>query len=232
MCLAGHHRSSIKHTTLGCGNRSRPCLCESPGPDSAFIIAGSERKPSWQLVLDKEPLDVHTDSYPDAIYDPEAILGLIYTSGTTGRPKGVTLTHANILANVDHLNYWMPYRKGGVYLHAAPLFHILDFPFMFAAPVFGACQVAIPKFSPQSFCETVERERISHTALVPTMINLLTQFSALKDYDLTSLEGISVRRISHGSRTHSPDESCTAQCKIASGLRTERNRVSHCSAGP
>src|SRR5256712_2338531 len=100
---------------------------------------------SWQLVLDKEPLDVWSDSHPEAIYDPEAILALVYTSGTTGHPKGVVVTHANILANVDHLNYWMPYREGGVHLHAAPIFHILDFPFMFAAPAFGACQVAIPK---------------------------------------------------------------------------------------
>ena len=143
---------------------------------------------SWQLVLDKEPWDARSDSYPDAIYDPQAILALIYTSGTTGRPKGVVLTHANILANVDHLNYWMPYKEGGVHLHAAPIFHIADFPFMFATPAFGACQVTIPKFSPRSFCETVERERVSHTVLVPTMINLLTQFPDLKKYDLTSLE--------------------------------------------
>lgn len=142
----------------------------------------------WQLVLDKEPLDIRTDSYPDAIYDPEAILALIYTSGTTGHPKGVVVTHANILANVNHLNYWMPYREGSVHLHAAPIFHILDFPFMFAAPAFGACQVAIPKFSPQSFCETVQRERVSQSVLVPTMINLLVQFDRLENYDLSSLE--------------------------------------------
>ncbi|MGB6287658.1 MAG: AMP-binding protein, partial [Xanthobacteraceae bacterium] len=91
-------------------------------------------KPSWELVLDQEPLDVQSDSHPEPIYDPEAILALVYTSGTTGHPKGVVVTHANILANVDHLNYWMPYREGGVHLHAAPIFHILDFPFMFAAP--------------------------------------------------------------------------------------------------
>ena len=65
-------------------------------------------KPSWELVLDKEPLDLRSDSHPDAIYDPEAILALIYTSGTTGHPKGVVVTHANIMANVDHINYWKP----------------------------------------------------------------------------------------------------------------------------
>jgi long-chain acyl-CoA synthetase len=143
---------------------------------------------SWQLVLDEEPLDVRGDSYPDAIYDPEAILALVYTSGTTGRPKGVVVTHGNILANVDHLNYWMPYREGGVYLHAAPIFHILDFPLLFAASAFGACQVTIAKFSPRTFCETVERQRVTHTVLVPTMINSLIQFPELKKYDLGSLE--------------------------------------------
>jgi long-chain acyl-CoA synthetase len=145
-------------------------------------------KLSWELVLDQEPLGVQIDCHPEAIYDPQAILALVYTSGTTGHPKGVVVTHANILANVDHLNYWMPYREGSVHLHAAPIFHILDFPFMFAAPAFGACQVAIPKFSPQSFCETVQRERVSQSVLVPTMINLLTQFDKLGNYDLTSLE--------------------------------------------
>ena len=74
------------------------------------------------------------------------------------------------------------------YLHAAPIFHIADFPAMFAAAAFGACQVTIPKFSPQTFCETVQRERVTHTVLVPTMINLLTQFPHLATYDLSSLE--------------------------------------------
>src|SRR6266403_13189 len=141
-----------------------------------------------QLVIDKEPLDLGNDSFPADVYDPDAVFALIYTSGTTGRPKGVALIHTNILANLDHVNYWMRYREGGVYLHAAPIFHIADFPFMFASPAFGTCQTTIPKFSPQAFCEAVERERVTHTVLVPTMINMLTQFEELEKYDLTSLE--------------------------------------------
>ncbi len=143
---------------------------------------------SWQVVLDQDPLDVRDNSLPDPIYDPDAILALIYTSGTTGRPKGVEIRHANILENVYHTNFWFPLEEGAVHLHAAPIFHIADFPFMFAAPAAGACQVTVPKFNPQSFCETVQRERVTHTVLVPTMINMLTQFPDLKNYDLTSLK--------------------------------------------
>src|SRR3989440_3171313 len=143
---------------------------------------------SWQVILDQEPLDIQSDSIPDPIYDPHAILALIYTSGTTGRPKGVEMRHSNILVNVYHTNFWFPLEEGAVHLHAAPIFHIADFPFMFAAPAAGACQVTIPKFNPQSFCERVERERVTHTVLVPTMINMLTQLPDLKNYDLTSLK--------------------------------------------
>jgi long-chain acyl-CoA synthetase len=143
---------------------------------------------AWQRVLDKEPFEIPSDPCPDVFYDPDAVLTLIYTSGTMGRPKGVMLTHANVFSNVHNFNYWMSYREGGVYLHVAPIFHIADFPAMFAAPAFGACQVTLPRFNAQALCETIASEKVTHTVLVPTMINLLTQFADLGRYDLRSLE--------------------------------------------
>src|SRR3977135_3224179 len=71
---------------------------------------------------------------------------------------------------------------------------------MFPCPVFGHLQVTIPKFSPQSFCEMVDRERVTHTVLVPTMINLLTQFADLEKYDLTSL-----RHLAYGGSPMAPE---------------------------
>ncbi len=142
----------------------------------------------WNCILDQAPFEASDNLPPEIIYDPEAVLAMIYTSGTTGRPKGVMLTHANVLSNVTNLNYWMRYREGGTYLHAAPIFHIADLPAVFAAPAFGASQVALPRFDPLSFCEAVEKERISHTVLVPTMMNLLTQFHDVGRFDLSSLE--------------------------------------------
>jgi long-chain acyl-CoA synthetase len=143
---------------------------------------------SWQQVIDQDPLPISSDAVPKIFYDPDAALGLIYTSGTTGQPKGVIVTHGNVLADIHNFNYWMRYTECGTYLHAAPIFHIADFPSMFAAPAFGASQITIPKFSAQTFSETVEREHVTHTVLVPTMINLLTQFVEARKYDLSSLQ--------------------------------------------
>ena len=65
-------------------------------------------------MIDREPLEGAQDELPPEVcYDPEAVLALIYTSGTTGRPKGVMVTHANIMADIHNLNYWMRYTEGG-----------------------------------------------------------------------------------------------------------------------
>lgn len=100
---------------------------------------------------------------------------------------------------MNHVNYWAAF-QGAVYLHAAPIFHIADFPFMFGSAAFGSSQVSIPKFSPKTFCETVERERVTHTVLVPTMLSLLTQYVDLNKHDLTSLG-----HIGYGGSPIAPD---------------------------
>src|SRR4051812_6968 len=84
-------------------------------------LASPTVRVAWQLILDQEPLDIRDDAAPAPSYDPEAVLALIYTSGTTGRPKGVEITHANILENVYHTNFWFPLEEGAVHLHAAPI---------------------------------------------------------------------------------------------------------------
>ena len=77
---------------------------------------------SQQVVLDQEPLDIGEATCPAPIYDPQAVLALIYTSGTTGRPQGVEVTHANILENVYHTTFWLPYCEDSV--HLLSLIHI------------------------------------------------------------------------------------------------------------
>src|SRR3984957_10555144 len=131
----------------------------------------------WEHVIDLAPLyETSEKLYAGEFYDPDAVLVLLYTSGTTGAPKGAALTHANIFSNVHDLNYWLVYREKAVFLHASPMFHIADFPAMFAAPVFGAAQRTLERFDTLSFCTSVQTHGVTHTVLVPSMINTLCQF--------------------------------------------------------
>jgi acyl-CoA synthetase (AMP-forming)/AMP-acid ligase II len=142
-----------------------------------------------ELVIDVDPLDeVEDEPYVGEFYDPDAILVLLYTSGTTGAPKGAALTHANIFSNIHDLNYWLAYREKAVFLHASPMFHIADFPAIFAAPVFGAAQMTLERFDALSFCTSVQTHGVTHTVLVPSMINALCQFPDLAVFNLNSLE--------------------------------------------
>jgi acyl-CoA synthetase (AMP-forming)/AMP-acid ligase II len=143
----------------------------------------------WEHVIDVAPLDeANEEPYAGEFYDPEAILVLLYTSGTTGAPKGAALSHSNVFSNIHDLNYWLAYREKAVFLHASPMFHIADFPAMFAAPVFDAAQVTLPHFDPASFCASVQANGVTHAVLVPSMLNTLCQFEELHAYHLESLE--------------------------------------------
>lgn len=141
----------------------------------------------WEVVLDDTQLGAEGE-LPEPMYDPDAIFGLFYTSGTTGRAKGVMLTHANLHANNLHTLPHIQLGPGKCYLHAAPMFHLADFPCLLMSLGSGACQVTIPRFELQSFCAMVQLHRVTNALLIPTMINFLTQYPELNSFDLSSLE--------------------------------------------
>jgi long-chain acyl-CoA synthetase len=143
----------------------------------------------WEQMIDVVPLgDANEERYAGEFYDPDAVLVLLYTSGTTGTPKGAALTHANVFTNIHDLNYWLAYREKSIFLHASPMFHIADFPAMFAAPVFGAAQMTLDHFDALTFCASVRTNGVTHTVLVPSMINTLCQFQELGAFNLDSLD--------------------------------------------
>ena len=143
-----------------------------------------------QVTLDHEEIPQRAAALPEPVYDPQCVLGLFYTSGTCGKPKGVMLTHLNHIANMMQCAATYQFRPGDVFLHAAPLFHMADFQLVAPTTSQGAAQATLPRFEAEAFCAMTTRERVTHTALIPTMLNLLTLHPQLAQHDLSSLRCI------------------------------------------
>ncbi len=64
-----------------------------------------------------------------------------------------------------------------IYLHAGPMFHLADGASTLAVTAVGGVHAFVPAFDPGDFLATVQREKVTHTLLVPTMINMFVEFS-------------------------------------------------------
>lgn len=115
------------------------------------------------------------------------LFGLFYTGGTTGRPKGVMLSHKNIVSNAMHVLIANRLVERDVYLHASPMFHLGDLASAFAITMKGARHTFIPMFHPVQVLRAIEAERVTVTILVPTMINVLLNHPEVDHYDTSSL---------------------------------------------
>lgn len=114
-----------------------------------------------------------------------------YTGGTTGTPKGVMLSHANLLANARHNLIATGHSDRDRWLHVAPMFHVAGVANLFACTWVGARQIVLPRFDPRAVAETIDREQISHVVLVPTMLQvLLEHLEREPGYSLSSLRHI------------------------------------------
>ncbi|MBY8966973.1 long-chain-fatty-acid--CoA ligase [Algiphilus sp. NNCM1] len=130
----------------------------------------------------------------DAEVGGDALAGLFYTGGTTGKPKGVMLSHDNLMFNTLNGLPALDYDASAVYLHAAPMFHLADMSNTHCVTVVGGTHAIIPRFDVEALLAMIARAGVTHTTLVPTMINLLLQSGGLALHDLSSL-----RRMLYGA---------------------------------
>jgi len=95
---------------------------------------------------------------------------LYYTSGTTGKPKGVILTHGNVLSHAEAAIAELELSENDVWLHAAPLFHLADAWATWAITAVGGRHVLLAEFAAPTVFDTIAAEGVTITNLVPTML--------------------------------------------------------------
>jgi long-chain acyl-CoA synthetase len=127
---------------------------------------------------------------PAPAVDDHALATISYTGGTTGRPKGVMLSHANLLANARHNLIATGHRPSDRWLHVCPMFHVAGTANVFACTWSGSLQVILPRFDADAVLDTIERESITHTVLVPTMLAMLIETLERSPRDSSSLRHI------------------------------------------
>ena len=141
-------------------------------------------------LLNYECLLVNAQPIEDVRRSGDDLLGIFYTGGTTGFPKGVMLSHANVLNSGMSLALATALPQGLRYLHAAPMFHLADLAMCVLVFLSGGTHVVVPMFDAEMVMRAIEQERVSDTLLVPTMVQMLLDAPGFEPSRLTSLERI------------------------------------------
>ncbi len=116
------------------------------------------------------------------------MVNICYTGGTTGLPKGVMLTHRNVVSNAQHAIVFSKFDENDAWLHVAPMFHLADAWAVYAITLVGGMHVFVPAFSPAATLDAIQRHRVTKTLLVPTMINMIVNWPDTHSYDVSTLD--------------------------------------------
>ncbi|MFV9510988.1 AMP-binding protein [Tepidibacillus sp. LV47] len=124
--------------------------------------------------------------------DPKEDIALLqYTGGTTGVPKGVMLTHYNLVVNVIQEAHWLYRVKRGQerILGVLPFFHVFGMTSVMNLSIhLASTMILIPRFKAEEILQTIEKEKPTFFPGSPTMYIALLNHPNVKQYDLSSIE--------------------------------------------
>jgi long-chain acyl-CoA synthetase len=144
--------------------------------------ASSECTDFVELLGSGDPTPVHCDS------DPEDEAFIFYTSGTTGNPKGVLLTHKNVMADVDGITQALGPEERQTILIFLPLFHVNAMLTTTFGLGIGQKVVLRKAFSASEFWEVVDKYKVNFWSAVPAVYQILLGDPDRQKYDLSSLK--------------------------------------------
>jgi PAS domain S-box-containing protein len=135
-------------------------------------------------------------AYPGAEVAPridpaDDVAALPYSSGTTGLPKGVMLTHRNLVANILQIDTVEQIQSSEVLIATVPFYHIYGMVVVMSVGLrAGATLVTLPHFRVQGFLETIERHRVTTAYIVPPLVRTLAKHALVERYDISSLTDV------------------------------------------
>ena len=124
------------------------------------------------------------------LVEPDALAQIQYTGGTTGTPKGVMLTHRNVVVNAMQGRLWCSdFREGKeVFLGAVPLFHCYGLSTCQNLALATGCEIVLlPRFHADEAVKAIHKHRVTILSGVPVMFSMITDFPQVGRYDLHSI---------------------------------------------
>jgi acyl-CoA synthetase (AMP-forming)/AMP-acid ligase II len=159
---------------------------ERAGVDDVFVLGEADGATPFSELLG-DPADA-----PSPDIDPQADLAVLpYSSGTTGLPKGVMLTHRNLVANLCQVQASFPIQPDDTLIGVLPFFHIYGMTVIMNQGLrAGATIVTMPRFDLEQFIDLIERHTVTRAYVVPPIALALGKHPAVEGRDLTALKTI------------------------------------------